>query len=88
MTWNETESSPQRGDTERAWEGYLSVVVGPPTTTEGIERNRLGVFVTDLSWSPIAGPSGVEDDDAETPEAVTNETPAPRGSSRSRRPSP
>ncbi|MDT0631399.1 type IV secretion system protein [Rubrivirga litoralis] len=77
VTWNETESSPQRGDTERAWEGYLSVVVAPPTTTEGIERNPLGVFVTDLSWSPLAGATEVEE--PETPEAEPDEAPALRG---------
>ena len=70
VTWNETESSPQRGDTERAWEGYLSVVVAPPTTTEGVERNPLGVFVTDLSWSPLAGTG--EPDEADEP---TDEVP-------------
>ncbi|MDT7858416.1 type IV secretion system protein [Rubrivirga sp. S365] len=79
VTWNETESSPQRGDTERAWEGYLSVVVAPPTTTEGIERNPLGVFVTDLSWSPLAGATEVEDAEPETPEAEPDESPALRG---------
>ena len=79
VTWNETESSPQRGDTERAWEGYLSVVVAPPTTTEGIERNPLGVFVTDLSWSPLAGATEVEDDEPEAPEAEPDEAPALRG---------
>ncbi|MEM1042935.1 MAG: type IV secretion system protein [Bacteroidota bacterium] len=79
VTWNETESSPQRGDTERAWEGYLSVVVAPPTTTEGVERNPLGVFVTDLSWSPLAGATDVEDDEPEAPEAEPDEAPALRG---------
>ncbi|MGB3544467.1 VirB8/TrbF family protein [Rubrivirga sp.] len=83
VTWNETESSPQRGDSERAWEGYLSVVVSPPTTTEGIERNPLGVFVTDLSWSPLAGATEApgEGEEAETSqsEAQSVEEPAPRG---------
>ena len=69
VTWNETESSPQRGDTERAWEGYLSVVVAPPTTTEGVERNPLGVFVTDLSWSPLAGQTTRTERDDDTDEA-------------------
>ena len=80
VTWNETESSPQRGDTERAWEGYLSVVVAPPTTTEGVERNPLGVFVTDLSWSPLAGePDETPATEAEPEQATPDEAPESRG---------
>ena len=84
VTWNETESSPQRGDTERAWEGYLSVLVAPPTTTEGVERNPLGVFVTDLSWSPLAGtgePDEADEPTDDAPPAVSRQPdePAPRG---------
>ena len=84
VTWNETESSPQRGDTERAWEGYLSVVVAPPTTTEGVERNPLGVFVTDLSWSPLAGTGEPDEadepaDDAPPAENRQPDEPTPRG---------
>ena len=54
VQWNEREESPREGVRERAWEGYLSVTVAPPTTTEAVERNPLGVYVTDLSWSPLA----------------------------------
>ncbi len=74
VTWNETESSPQEGDAERAWEGYLSVVVAPPTTTEGVERNPLGVFVTGLSWSPLAGDEPAEVGPAER--AVADDAPS------------
>ncbi|MDT7858197.1 VirB8/TrbF family protein [Rubrivirga sp. S365] len=59
VQWNEREASPSEGVRERAWEGYLAVVVSPPTTTEGVERNPLGVFVTDLSWSPLAAAAPV-----------------------------
>ena len=55
VRWNEAVTTAQDGTVERAWEGYFSVEVQPPTTTEGIERNPLGVFVTDLSWTPLAG---------------------------------
>ena len=54
VQWNEREESPREGVRERAWEGYLAVTLSPPTTTEGVERNPLGVYVTDLSWSPLA----------------------------------
>ena len=69
--WNEREESPREGVRERAWEGYLSVTVAPPTTTEAVERNPLGVFVTDLSWSPLAptaGDAAPSDSDTEVEE--------------------
>ena len=70
VQWNEREESPREGTRERAWEGYLSVTVAPPTTTEAVERNPLGVYVTDLSWSPLApSASGSDGPDAE-PEAT------------------
>ena len=70
VQWNEREESPREGTRERAWEGYLSVTVAPPTTTEAVERNPLGVYVTDLSWSPLApSASGPDGPDAE-PEAT------------------
>ena len=75
VQWNEREESPREGTRERAWEGYLSVTVAPPTTTEAVERNPLGVYVTDLSWSPLApSASGSDGPDAE-PEAT--EAPPP-----------
>ena len=61
VRWNEAEVSERGGTRERAWEGYMTVEVQPPTTTEGIERNPLGVFVTDLSWSALAGSVVLED---------------------------
>ena len=71
-------------DAERAWEGYLSVVVAPPMTTEGVERNPLGVFVTDLSWSPLAGTGEPDQADEPTDDLLPAESrpagePAPRG---------
>ena len=70
VQWNETDRSAQGGTRERAWEGYLAVTLAPPTTTEGVERNPLGVFVTDLSWSPLAGSAPAAD-------AVRTEADAP-----------
>ena len=54
VQWDERETSLREGVRERSWEGYLSVTVSPPTSTEALERNPLGVYVTDLSWSPLA----------------------------------
>ncbi|MDT0632946.1 type IV secretion system protein [Rubrivirga litoralis] len=61
VRWNEAEVSTRGGTRERAWEGYMTVEVQPPVTTEGIQRNPLGVFVTDLSWSALAGNGVLED---------------------------
>ncbi|MEM7789561.1 MAG: type IV secretion system protein, partial [Bacteroidota bacterium] len=55
VRWNETTRSARGGEAVRAWEGYLSVEVHPPTSTAGIERNPLGTFVTEISWTPLAG---------------------------------
>ena len=68
VQWNEREESPREGTRERAWEGYLSVEVHPPTSTEAVERNPLGVFVTDLSWSPLAPTATPAATDAPAPE--------------------
>ncbi len=78
VQWNETSRSAQGGTTERAWEGYLAVTLAPLTTTEGVERNPLGVFVTDLSWSPLAGSGTVTPDappDAEAPPDTADAAP-------------
>ena len=79
VQWNEREESPREGTRERAWEGYLSVTVAPPTTTEAVERNPLGVYVTDLSWSPLAPSSSGSDGTAPDgePEATPPEADAP-----------
>ena len=84
VQWNEREESPREGVRERAWEGYLSVTVAPPTTTEAVERNPLGVFVTDLSWSPLAptagdvAPSDSDSEVEERPAQRETETPPVR----------
>jgi type IV secretory pathway TrbF-like protein len=40
------------------WEAYLAVRVSPPATTESIERNPLGVYVTSIAWSRVGAPAG------------------------------
>ena len=82
VQWNETDTSGAGGERERAWEGYASITLAPPTTTEGIERNPLGVFVTDLSWSPLAGqttrPKPDDDDESDAEAEPPAERPARR----------
>ena len=83
VQWNETDTSTQGGERERAWEGYASVTLAPPATTEGIERNPLGVFVTDLSWSPLAGQTATPERGEADPDAAP-EPPAERPARRPR----
>ena len=89
VQWNEREESPREGVRERSWEGYLSVTVAPPTTTEAVERNPLGVFVTDLSRSPLAPSAGAAPsapDAGAEPPAPTQETERQDSARAARRP--
>ncbi len=61
VRWNETSTSERAGTSVRAWEGYFTVEVQPPTSTEAVQRNPLGVFVTALSWSALAGDAPAAD---------------------------
>ncbi len=40
-----------------AWEAYLTVQLRPPTHTDGIELNPLGLTILTITWSPIGLPS-------------------------------
>jgi type IV secretory pathway TrbF-like protein len=37
----------------RAWEAYLTVKQAPPKTTETIQANPLGLYVTGINWTQI-----------------------------------
>jgi type IV secretory pathway TrbF-like protein len=55
LSWRETERPRVAGAVRTiAWEAYLTVAVNPPTTTEALLKNPLGLYVTDLSWSEVA----------------------------------
>jgi type IV secretion system protein VirB5 len=55
VSWREIERPRVAGAARSvAWEAYLTVAVNPPTTTEALLKNPLGLFVTDLSWSEVA----------------------------------
>jgi type IV secretion system protein TrbF len=57
VQWVETEY-PVDGAAPVAhpWEAYVSVRVSPPETTESIERNPLGVYVTSITWTRVGVP--------------------------------
>ena len=38
-----------------AWEGYITLEIVPPRTVESIQDNPLGVRITSISWTRIAG---------------------------------
>jgi type IV secretory pathway TrbF-like protein len=37
------------------WEGYLTIQIVPPRTVEGIQDNPLGIRITSISWTRVAG---------------------------------
>ncbi len=56
VRWHETERPLVAGTSRTAaWEAYLTVEMHPPSTTEALLRNPLGLTVTDLSWAEVAG---------------------------------
>lgn len=55
LQWVETErpTGPDGTTRQTTWEGYVTVQVVPPTTTETIQDNPLGVYVTSISWTQL-----------------------------------
>jgi type IV secretory pathway TrbF-like protein len=61
VAWRETDRPRVAGAARTAtWEAYLTVATHAPTTAEGLLRNPLGLYVTDLSWAEIAAGAGTE----------------------------
>jgi type IV secretion system protein TrbF len=66
VLWQETEI--ERGSESQSttsWEAYLTVSLADPSrssrrTEEQISMNPLGIYVSDLSWSPVANPDPVQ----------------------------
>jgi type IV secretory pathway TrbF-like protein len=55
VSWRETERPRLAGPVRIvAWEAYLTIALNPPTSTEGLLKNPLGLYITDLSWSEVA----------------------------------
>jgi len=71
LRWTETERSTEPGGLTRtvAWEGYLTVMLVPPTTAEVVQENPLGLSITSVSWTQVAegGPSTTSPDSGATP---------------------
>ena len=44
-----------------AWEGYITLQIVPPKTTESIQANPLGLRITSIAWTRLAGQAVVAD---------------------------
>jgi type IV secretion system protein TrbF len=54
VQWVETEYPVDGGmPVAHPWEAYVDVRLSPPVTTETIERNPLGVYVTSITWTRV-----------------------------------
>lgn len=57
VQWVETEYPTDGGPpVPQPWEAYVSIRMSPPETTEAIERNPLGVYVTSIQWTRVGSP--------------------------------
>ncbi len=57
VSWHETERPRFAGSPKTtSWEAYLQVKLHPPTTTEALLNNPLGLFVTDVNWTVTGDP--------------------------------
>jgi type IV secretory pathway TrbF-like protein len=56
VRWTEAEAPAGSDAPARtaAWEAYLAVKVVPPSTVDGVQDNPLGLYVTSITWTPIA----------------------------------
>jgi type IV secretion system protein VirB5 len=57
VSWTETSIPRATGGqpTTTAWEAYLTTRVVPPATSERITLNPLGLYVTSINWTQLAG---------------------------------
>jgi type IV secretion system protein VirB5 len=57
LQWIETDRPTVPGDSARvaAWEGYVTLQVVPPRTAEVIQVNPLGLRITSITWTRVAG---------------------------------
>jgi type IV secretion system protein TrbF len=64
VRWIETDYPTAVGTpVASAWEGYFGVRIVPPATTDAIEVNPLGVYVTSVTWTRVGTasvPAGTE----------------------------
>ena len=59
LQWLETDRPLDAGDSTQvaAWEGYVTLQIIPPKTAEVIQVNPLGVRITSITWTRVAGPA-------------------------------
>jgi type IV secretion system protein VirB5 len=60
VQWLETERSVESLEQSQParvarWEGYLTVQIVPPRSIDGIQDNPLGIRITSVSWTRVAG---------------------------------
>ena len=78
VSWTETSLPRVVGGspTVTAWEGYFTTRVVPPTTTDLITMNPLGLFVTAINWTQLAERTELRDAQApSSPAAPVGGTP-------------
>lgn len=57
LQWIETDRPTVPGDstTVAAWEAYVTLQIVPPRTTDVIQLNPLGLRITSITWTRVAG---------------------------------
>ena len=57
LQWVETDRPLDAGDSTQvaAWEGYVTLQIVPPRTAEVIQVNPLGLRITSITWTRVAG---------------------------------
>lgn len=65
VAWLETDYLRGGGPpTTAAWEGYLTTRQVPPTTSDRMEANPLGLFITSVNWTQVTPPRPAADQGA------------------------
>lgn len=65
VAWLETDYPRGGGpSTTAAWEGYLTTRQVPPTTSDRMEANPLGLFITSVNWTQVTAPRPATDQGA------------------------
>lgn len=56
IQWTEHEIPLQGGEPPRtvAWESYVTIKFAPPASTDVVQDNPLGLYVTSISWAQVA----------------------------------
>ncbi len=83
VQWLEREaapgSPPDPYKTPATWEGLFGVKVQPPTQTDQIERNPMGLYVTSINWQKVSGPTLIIPEPASKSQPEASEIPRTPG---------